>query len=1319
VAAVSVLGALAFTASPALAGKVHRYAGLFGGHVDKTTGGNLCTVASGDECVLGQEGSGEGQFKAPSGVAVEEVAPGKVGDVYVVDTGNNRVQWFNAEGKLEGQFNGTSAGHPLSSPQAIAIDNSTSPLDPSRGDVYVADGGHNVVDKFGPEGAFLGQITTGNERAPLSAPFGVSVDQEGTVWVYQESKEIDSYSNGEQNPFSASLRAEVFRHVTPAFAAATSEQLYAGSSSEEGAKFISKLNVRGERIVTVMATGFEERESGVAVEPPTSDVYIDTLSRETGGTWSVALFDNAPECTSSSFPCTPSLLASSLLERFGSGQITEGSGIAVNAASGSVYVADPGAQAVRVFLALPKPNVALRTVDAASESAALNGAVNPEGAAVKECFFEYGETTEYGKLAPCVEPDASEIGSSPREVAVHANVTGLTVRTAYHFRLVASNVNATAATADGRFFTTTAPVVEGGAVTNSGSVEANLAAHINPSGLPTTYRVQYGTGSVEESATPAIDIGASESPVAVSARLTTLNPGALYHFRFVASNRRGTTVGQESTFTTAGTPITGGESTCPNSTVGGFSPTLPDCRAYELVSNPIDETYVPNYDEETGGEHGTGEYIGTAGAFRADRNGEAVAYVGGESNTGTGGNGFTGDGDGNEYLATRGPTGWEASDIALPVNPLTGFSEYAAFSADLSTQVVAANYSQSEPISASPEPPADCLLNSNPETIYSRTASGLHALVTSDRPGSHYCGATPAGFSADDSHTLLESRGAFTAGAAEGAEESETNLYDSVKGSLHQVNILPGGEPEQQPHATFGMAFGNTSGTERYRANRVGAASSDGSRVFWTAVEGGFDQPHPKALYVRENDTQPQSPVLEGRCTVSADACTTQVDASQGGSGPGGGGYFWAASTNGSKVFFTDCSKLTSDSTASAEPECNPEGGEKPQFTGNDIYEYDLSKPAGKRLTDLTVDHNPSDALGADVQGVIGVSEDGSYAYFVAHGVLAGANAEGKAPQPGEPNLYFRHGGTTTFIATLASTDGALRAEETSSAPFYSDWDVSPGARIAEVTPSGSAIAFQSTLELTGYDNFEAHRQVHIPEAFVYEAASVRLSCASCDPTGAPPAVEPGSRPHGTVVAVSRNATFMSRWVVEREGTQVYFMTDQPLVPTDHNGLQDLYEWQSAGSGGCRQAGGCIKLISSADPLSRAYLIDASKDGRDVFFTTLSQLTPNAIGEKLKLYDARAGGGRAEPSLACTGTGCQGLPAPPPIFATPSSVTFSAIIGNFEPSPPRATPRPKPKPKPARCKRGFTRRHNRCVRSRARKAGKRAGSRHGGGAHHA
>jgi subtilase family serine protease len=100
--------------------------------------------------------------------------------------------------------------------------------------------------------------------------------------------------------------------------------------------------------------------------------------------------------------------------------------------------------------AQPKPIV---TTGAASSveatSAVLNAMVNPNGTAVSGCIFEYGLTTSYGKSAPCSPPPGS--GTSP--VAVSAAIAGLTPKTIYHFRVVATNAFGTSK-GTGKQFTT-------------------------------------------------------------------------------------------------------------------------------------------------------------------------------------------------------------------------------------------------------------------------------------------------------------------------------------------------------------------------------------------------------------------------------------------------------------------------------------------------------------------------------------------------------------------------------------------------------------------------------------------------------------------------------------------------------------------------------------------------------------------------------------------------------------------------------------------------------------------------------------------------
>ena len=100
------------------------------------------------------------------------------------------------------------------------------------------------------------------------------------------------------------------------------------------------------------------------------------------------------------------------------------------------------------------------------------------------------------------------------------------------------------------------------------------------------------------------------------------------------------------------------------------------------------------------------------------------------------------------------------------------------------------------------------------------------------------------------------------------------------------------------------------------------ASASDFDRI--RKHQGGEYEERPKALYVRENDTQTESEVEGEQCVEPAKACTVQVDASTlPGTQPekdekGGRGQFWTASSDGSRVFFADEKQLTAESTAEA-----------------------------------------------------------------------------------------------------------------------------------------------------------------------------------------------------------------------------------------------------------------------------------------------------------------------------------------------------------------------------------------------------------------
>jgi hypothetical protein len=1263
-----VVGALALVSAPALAVKEYAPAGSFG------------EPCSGTPC-------GKGQFNGPTGVAVDTAASVLVqsaaGDVYVVDGGDNRVERFSSTGVYLGQFDGsgtfevegkveTGKPHPslpLSSPGAVAVDDSgkTALEDPSVGDVYVADVGHNVIDKFSAEGEYLGQLKETIGGTPFGPIYGLTVDSSGELWVEQTPTGLFHSSIDEFSDVGVFLKSfETEDYGSPLGLAIDSHaDVYVNGNSSQGGP-VSKLDsATGQEIAEIT-----EGVNSLALNTSTEDLLVDK-----GGT--IVVYGPFGEPYSAP------------LQVFGSESLEGSFGITVNgsAPGAPAYASEPDRNDLKLFKQLIFPTVKMAGADVLSETTAtLQGSLETEGAEITECQFEYGaEAGVYEHTLPC--SPAAPFSGSQASVAVSANVTGLEARHTYHFRLTATNSSGTRSGQDEAFYMVTKPGIEEESSSNVDSVGASVSAQIEAGGLATSYYVEYGTTSAYGSSTPSISLGSPIAAVNVRVALTGLQQGTQYHYRFIAASKFGTSTGPDKTFTTIATVASSSQ--------------LPDNRAYELVStSPANQNA---YDPATGEDQGilNPEDSATFEPFRAAVHGDSVTYVG--EPAAEGGDGAIGRGLGNQFLATREATGWTVSDITPPATNANEF--YQAFSSDLSVGMF---YAERPVPSATPVGPAGC------EMFYAHTVGdgGDHPLFSTEQTRAN-CDHYPvaAGVSANGVHSLFQTPGALTAEASTGFGNAPYNLYDSVDGKLYLVNVLPDGRPEPLPSASFGseLAYpGVRSGSGEKTPDFSNVVSTDGSRIFWSSYEvtypiSAHEYPEyirAKALYVRENDTQPQSPIGPGgECAVSGDACTIQSDAGEPkcvaeGRCGSGGGRFWTASGDGSRVFFTDCVKLTSDSTANSSTGCQSVGEtfEASYGTGNDLYEYDVETG---HLSDLTVDGNAGDPLGANVQGVIGASGDGSYVYFVATGVLA------PGAMPRGDNLYVHHGDSIAFIATLTA-DSDFEALDNNQ---LGDWRASLMGRTAEVSSDGRAVAFTSVGSLTGYDN-EGLR-----EAFVYDALTGVVSCASCDPSGATPHHLANFLGAG-YLPVSNQATFMERFI-SNDGDRVFFDSKEPLVAQDTNGLQDVYEWERNGAGSCATVSpgqperGCVYLLSGGQSSDNAYLVDADESGENVFFTSRGRLSPLAHNENNAVYDARVNGGFEEVRLACTGTGCQGVPPAPPIFATPSSATFNGV-GNF-PATTRSLVKSKIKVK--QCKRGFVKKHGKCVRKKQLKKAKRSSTR--------
>ena len=108
------------------------------------------------------------------------------------------------------------------------------------------------------------------------------------------------------------------------------------------------------------------------------------------------------------------------------------------------------------------------------------------------------------------------------------------------------------------------PVVAGASPTTTTSNGAAVSGTVNPESLVTTAFFEYGldpsdrgpgaSTTLYDQSTPPQQAGADTATHTITAPLTGLVPGALYHIRIVATNSAGTTLGPDVTFTTPASP---------------------------------------------------------------------------------------------------------------------------------------------------------------------------------------------------------------------------------------------------------------------------------------------------------------------------------------------------------------------------------------------------------------------------------------------------------------------------------------------------------------------------------------------------------------------------------------------------------------------------------------------------------------------------------------------------------------------------------------------------------------------------------------------
>ena len=134
---------------------------------------------------FGSQGTGDGQFSVPYGIAVDSSD-----NSYVVDYTANRIEKFNSAGAFVTKWgtSGTGDGQ-FTYPAAVAVD--------SSGNVYVVDRGNHRIQKFGSSGTFIAKWgSLGSGDGQFNYPAAIAVDGSGNVYVYDQlNYRIEKFSS--------------------------------------------------------------------------------------------------------------------------------------------------------------------------------------------------------------------------------------------------------------------------------------------------------------------------------------------------------------------------------------------------------------------------------------------------------------------------------------------------------------------------------------------------------------------------------------------------------------------------------------------------------------------------------------------------------------------------------------------------------------------------------------------------------------------------------------------------------------------------------------------------------------------------------------------------------------------------------------------------------------------------------------------------------------------------------------------------------------------------------------------------------------------
>jgi len=794
------------------------------------------------------------------------------------------------------------------------------------------------------------------------------------------------------------------------------------------------------------------------------------------------------------------------------------------------------------------------------------------------------------------EAEALQNAIKANIVPFEADLTGLEPSTAYYLRAVAEDEpewppssgefrHKEFVSGIRKFETHGPPVAEASGTPAIHGETLRLLGYVIPHGFDTHYRFQYGETEAYGSETPEEDAGSGGASgieaTAAAADLPGLEAGHTYHYRIAATSAAagGTTVyGADHTLTV---PIPGeGEepqAPCPNQALRtGASARLPDCRAYEQVTPA-----------EKGGAQQAFSY-GNQINFGAliGEDGDHLLFQHPLVHWGTGL---------APYFFARDPhLGWQMTPGTA--QPEAGFDTYTPelFNPNLTRFAFSAEWHTG--VAMSPEIEFKSGLPGGPyPTIASipraqtRLQGGLLGWVAASQDFSKLILATT-------DRTLVP---AHPTGTASGAD-----LYEYSAGALRQANVDTAGATIGSCGASVARGIAEPSLSHGTTAHSL---SADGSRLFFYAVPTGEACSEPTHLYLRTDGGQP-------------DAETTDL-----------GPYaFLAANSQGTELLL-----------------------EAPGAATQQILLYDTATATAKPLLTLHEDHNGGNHL------TLFASEDLSTFYLHTQEQLTS-----DAPPPTGDHALFSH---DLYRYDLAAETLRFVAQQQGFNEFY----VTPDGRFASwrsESPAFYAPGAEMPRQEILYDS--VHNLIQCASCGFSFNPEPQLPTAAHTFGNSGVLESPSPAPKHTLLAADGRRLFFDTRAsllpadVDGESPE----PDEPGGTKFWSPSSDVYEWRANGVEGCPHIQGCLALISTGRGGYLVQLLGADASGENVFFTTQEQLVPADKDTSVDIYDARSGGGYPLPPqrpVECQGDACSN-PVPAPNDPTPSSEQFHGA-GNEHP----------------------------------------------------